>query len=114
MREQTSNFVRPVVLDTAVPPDGTGVGFTGFPINNRIPIFAKGILASYQGFRNRGLVLLVHADSWPGVSGGPVYLRGGQVIGIITARGQKEFQGVTLARPATFIKALLEANRVAH
>ena len=114
VRDEIKCFVRSVVLTDTIPPDGTEAGFTGFPINNKIPLSGKGTLASYQGFPGRGVVFLLHADSWPGVSGSPLYLIDGHVIGLVTARGHKVFQGVTLARPTGFIKDFLNANRVAH
>ena len=107
LHPETKEFVRSVALDENVPPDGTEVAFTGFPMGVTIPMSSKGILASYTEVSDRGVVLVLQADSWPGASGSPVFVMNGQVIGLVLAHGQGRFEGGTLARPAAFIKTLL-------
>ena len=115
--DETKHFVQQVIIDDTIPPDGTELTFTGFPLHNQTPISGRGTVASFQmikGRNQRGLVLLVHAIVWPGVSGSPLYLENSRVVGLVTGLMTGRAQGITIARPARFIKALLESKQVVH
>lgn len=113
--QDTKRLVHEVVLEDNVPPDGTAVGFEGFPLFSRQPIAGQGTLGSYinGNIGNvHGLVLVVHASCWPGSSGSPLFLDGGRVIGLMTNCGQANTGGISVARPSTFIRVLLESQGV--
>jgi len=118
LAERTKDFVQAVKLDGTIPPDGMEVCFTGFPLHTRIPISGHGIVASLQALPSSGekhsLTLLLHAEVWPGTSGSPLFLEDGRVIGLMAAMGTGSSQGISYARPARFITALLDNQRKLH
>jgi len=94
--EDAKRFVRSVDFLETIPPDGTLVGFTGFPLHNRIPISGQGIVASYQFFPRgdqHGWLILLHAASWPGSSGSPVFLQDGRVVGMVSGSTRGGYTG---------------------
>jgi S1-C subfamily serine protease len=97
--------VTPVIFDTAEHEDGTPIAFTGFPLQIRRPLTARGFLAaSHPGFMAGGLPrLVIDRVAWPGSSGGPVYGADGRVIGMMTERGIDRSIGLAFARPASLI-----------
>lgn len=97
--------VTPVIFDTSEHEDGTPIAFTGFPLQIRRPLTARGFLAaSHPGFMAGGLPRLVlDRVAWPGSSGGPVYGANGSVIGMMMERGIDRSTGLAFARPASLI-----------
>ena len=67
-----------------IPADGTAIAFTGFP-HIAIPVTSRGNIA----LAGRLDKVVVDKTSWQGVSGGPLYLANGAVIGMMTERGQR-------------------------
>lgn len=109
------DFLESARLTETIPPDGTPVGFTGFPPESLIPFSARGILGSYQKLQGReqsGSVLLIHGQSWFGVSGSPLYLEDGRVIGLVTGVGTERYTGMAIARPVNLIRKLLQEASV--
>jgi hypothetical protein len=109
-----SSKIVPVKFEWSLPPDGTHVAFTGFPMNVRDPItFRADVAASRPVWRNEKAVaeLLLDRASWPGSSGSPVFLSDGRVIGIlIAARTEDAGPGITSLRPASSVRALLASR----
>jgi S1-C subfamily serine protease len=115
--EATKDYVRSVALEEAVPPDGTAVAFTGFPRKKNAPFSAQGIVAAYSnstGPEQSGLLIEVHAASWKGNSGSPLFLSDGRVVGLVTGVSNHWEREITAARPAKLIKALLLAERAKY
>lgn len=88
--------------------DGTYTIFTGFPLNFPLPVTSKGHIASYF-IEDKQIVL--DDDAWPGVSGSPVYLDNGKVIGIII-KGISEISGLTFVQPNEAIFKFLSENNI--
>jgi hypothetical protein len=97
--------VEPVVLDEKVQDDGTPAAFMGFPDHTQQPITSRGFIAGYRpGPSTARFELLVDKSGWGGVSGGPVFIDDGKVIGMVVKRGVDAFEGVTVARPTRLLR----------
>lgn len=105
--------VTPVTLDTGDSQDGTPIAFTGFPLEIRYPLTARGHLAASQpAFVAGGLPrLVVDRVAWPGSSGSPVYGADGHVMGIVIERGVEGTTGLAFARPAALIEDIVTRFR---
>ena len=102
--------ITPVEFEWTIPPDGTQIAFTGFPLQLRDPLTVRASVASYQTvWENDKPVprLLVDHVAWPGSSGSPVYLANGRVIAILIGGGKDEATGMTIVRPALPIRDML-------
>jgi hypothetical protein len=99
-----------VSFDTAPHPDGTSLAFTGFPLNAIQPMTARGHVAMYAA-RDE---LIVDQSAWPGVSGCPVYLWDGRVIGMLIQRGTGEGTGRAIVRTSAAIQDFLTTARDAR
>lgn len=97
-----------VVLETAAQPDGTSVAFTGFPLNAIQPMTARGHVAMYSA-RDE---LIVDQSAWPGVSGCPVYLADGRVIGMVIQRGTGDGTGRAFVRTSAAIQDFISSARL--
>ena len=95
------------------PPDGTAVAFTGFPQYITVPVTSRGHTASIGAFfgKDRRLIL-VDKTTWHGVSGGPLYLTDGSVIGIISKLGENLWEGMAFATPAAPIIKFLSDKKI--
>jgi V8-like Glu-specific endopeptidase len=104
--------IAPVKLDSRIPPDGTQVAFTGFPLDFRDPLTIRASVAAYRtiwrGDMTIGDILLDRA-SWVGSSGSPVYLPDGTVIGVVIGTA-KDGSEVMVARAALFISENLRTR----
>jgi S1-C subfamily serine protease len=89
--------------------DGTAVAFTGFPLNVIQPMTARGHIAMYTSRSE----LIVDQSAWPGVSGCPVYIVNGRVIGVLIQRGTGDGTGRSIVRSAASIEAFLTRARQA-
>ena len=96
-------------FDQAPHPDGTAVAFTGFPLNAIQPMTARGHVAMYSA-RDE---LIVDQSAWPGVSGCPVYLVDGRVIGMVVQRGTGDGTGRAIVRTTAAIQEFLTTARQA-
>jgi hypothetical protein len=98
--------IAPVKLKSRIPPDGTQVSFTGFPLNFRDPMTIRASVAAHRtlwrGDMSIGDLVLDRA-AWPGSSGSPVYLPDGSVIAVMIATGKDEGSEVAVARSALLI-----------
>ena len=104
--------VTPVVFNKVKHAAGTFVAFLGFPLQETTPVSVRGSIAAY--WTTQQLVngeLVIDKSSWAGMSGGPVFLGDGSVIGIVTNRGTKTREGMTMARPAWLIEEALANGR---
>jgi hypothetical protein len=107
------NFkIAPVKLDSRIPPDGSQVAFTGFPLDFRDPMTIRASVAAYRtiwrGDMSIGDLVLDRA-AWSGSSGSPVYLPDSTVIGVLVATA-KDGSEVAVARPTLFISENLHAR----
>jgi len=100
----------PLVFDGLTPPDGTPVAFTGFPLNILLPRTSIGVVAGYgpSNRRTRIVDLVIDKPAWPGISGGPVYLADGKLVGIELKTAVGEGTGMTFARTGAVIKPFLD------
>jgi hypothetical protein len=94
-------------FDNTTYPDGTAVAFTGFPLNAIQPMTARGHVAMYS----RRDELIVDQSAWPGVSGCPVYLVDGKVIGMVIQRGTGDGTGRAIVRTSVAIQEFLATAR---
>lgn len=102
--------IAPVKFEWSIPPDGTQVAMTGFPMNARDPMTLRAALSGYLiRWQDESPIpaLVLDRTAWPGYSGSPVYLSDGRVIGILIAVAKDEALGMTIARPAWLIRGLL-------
>lgn len=106
--------IEPVRLEAVRQPDGMPVAFTGFPMGTMQPMTARARIVAYEdGSTNVPARLTVDTNAWQGVSGGPVYLSDGRVIGMMLLRGVSAATGLSYARPAAIIQAFLRARQSA-
>ncbi|MGI9104079.1 MAG: S1 family peptidase [Terriglobales bacterium] len=100
-------------LASLVPPDGTAVAFTGFPQHILLPITSRANIAATGAFLAAGQMdIVVDKTVWHGVSGGPLYLADGTVIGIVIKMGEELWSGLGFARQTSAILKFLVANHV--
>jgi Trypsin-like peptidase domain len=97
-------------LGSTVPKDGTAVAFTGFPQFILVPITSRANVASSGDFFTPGQMdVVIDKTTWHGVSGGPLYLADGTVIGIVIKTGEGLWSGMGFARQtSSFLKFLSE------
>jgi trypsin-like peptidase len=96
-----------------VPPDGTEIAFTGFPQNIFVPITSRGHVAAVGPFFEAGRIdIVIDKTNWHGVSGGPLYLADGTVIGMMRRRGDGLWTGMGFARDASTIREFLTAHQI--
>jgi V8-like Glu-specific endopeptidase len=102
--------ITPVQLDAGIPPDGTQVAFTGFPLGVRDPMTSRAGVATFrnvwQDEKPLG-ELVLDRTAWPGSSGSPVYLSDGRVIGVLIRGGTGQGTGWTALRPVQLIRKIL-------
>ncbi len=104
--------VEPVSFSTDEQSDGTPVAFTGFPLENTVPITSKGDVAGKTGIAGTELDFdyIIDKAAWPGASGSPVYLADGRVIGIVLRGGINAGSGLAYARSATVIRRFIDKH----
>src|SRR6266498_4169493 len=92
--------------------DGTPVAFTGFPQNILVPITSKANIAAVGEFFVLGRIdIVIDKTNWHGISGAPLYLSDGTVIGMMRQRGEGLWDGLAFARDmAAILKFLKEHN----
>jgi hypothetical protein len=107
--------VEPVQFEWDVPPDGTPVAFTGFPLRARDPMTFRADVAAYRIPWSDGLVpeLVLDRPTLPGFSGSPVFRADGRVVGILIKNGTEDATGITIARPVALLRRML-ANLAAR
>jgi S1-C subfamily serine protease len=105
-------LVEPVQFEWKIPPDGTPVAFTGFPLRARDPMTFRAAVAVYLIPWNGESIpeLILDHSALPGFSGSPVYLADGKIVGILVQRTQGEAAGITIARPASVFRAMIEKH----
>jgi len=99
----------PVQFEWSIPPDGTQVAFTGFPLRARDPMTFRANVAAYRipwPDEPTPELILDHA-ALPGFSGSPVYLANGKIAAILVKDGKDETTGITIARPASAFREML-------
>lgn len=98
-----------VALNTTLQDDGTAIAFTGFPLNNVIPITSRGFTAAYRATADGSDPgeLIIDKPGWPGASGSTVYIENGDVVGLVVQRGIGDAIGITISRPASLIERVL-------
>jgi hypothetical protein len=105
------NFkIVPAKFDWSIPPDGTQVAFTGFPMNVRDPMTFRANVAAYRPvWRDKRVVaeLLLDREAWPGSSGSPVFLSNGRIIGILIASRTEVGTAMTAVRCVAALRAFL-------
>ena len=92
-----------------IPPDGTQIAFTGFPLEARDPMTFRAHVAAYRVIFPDELtpeLVLDHA-SLPGFSGAPVFLADGTVVAILLKDGKPQAEGMSIARPVSAVREML-------
>jgi hypothetical protein len=99
----------PVQFEWGIPPDGTQVAFTGFPLRSRDPITFRAYVAAFRipwPDESAPELVLDHA-ALPGFSGSPVYLANGKVVGILVKDGKDEAAGASSVLPISAFREIL-------
>src|SRR5215469_14374681 len=93
--------LKAVQFEWNIPPDGTQVAFTGFPLEARDPMTFRAHVAAYRTpWPNEPTPeLILDHGSLPGFSGSPVVLADGKVVAILVRDGKPEATGTAIARP---------------
>jgi Trypsin-like peptidase domain len=99
-------------FSTKEPIDGTAIGFTGFPQYITVPVTSRGHVASIGEFVENRRYILIDKTTWHGVSGGPLYLCDGTVIGIMAKVGENLWSGMGFAIPSTLILKFLRDKNI--
>jgi hypothetical protein len=98
-------------LFPATPADGTAVAVTGFPQLTALPVTSRGNVAGTGEFFANTTEIVIDKTTWHGVSGGPIYLANGAVIGMMTHIGENLWAGMAFGKPTSMIlKFLSEKN----
>jgi S1-C subfamily serine protease len=98
--------IAPVTFASTAPTDGAQVAFTGFPQGYAWPVTGLGSVASSTPVNDLP-ALTIDGLSWHGMSGCPVYARSGAVVGMLIGSEDGDDEGLSLARPAHIIVAML-------
>lgn len=102
-------------LISSVPKDGTPVAFTGFPELILVPVTSRANVASTGEFFTAGQMdIMIDKTTWHGVSGGPLYLADGTVVGIIRKMGDGLWSGMAFARQTSAILKFLSDNKILY
>lgn len=99
--------VAPVQFEWNIPPDGTQVAFTGFPLRARDPMTFRGGVAAFRTPWPDQPELVLDRPTLPGFSGSPIYVADGSVVAILVKDGKEEASGITIARPASLFREML-------
>lgn len=103
--------IAPVAFQISGLPDGTQVAFTGFPQGYAWPVTGTGSIASTTPV-NEVPALTIDALSWHGMSGCPIYTHTGEVVGMLVGAEGGDDEGLSIARPARVITALLRQAQI--
>ena len=103
----------PLQFEWKIPPDGTQVAFTGFPLRARDPMTFRADVAAFRmpWPDDSTPEMVLDRATLPGFSGSPVYLADGKVVAIVVKEGKDEATGVTIARPASAFRVMLEEKQ---
>jgi len=83
----------------------------GFPREEVVYVYGEGYMSANSGFKGDTLSCQISVPANPGNSGGPVFNRNGEVIGILSAR-ETDAQGAAFAIQSKYIyKAIDELKR---
>jgi hypothetical protein len=101
--------IEPAQFEWNIPPDGTPVAFTGFPLRARDPMTFRADVAAYLiPWSDEPIPeLVLDHVSLPGFSGSPVYLADGKIVAILVKGGTGETNGIAIARPASAFRELI-------
>ncbi len=109
LKIQDQDFIAPAILPYSIRKSGAKLGeeiFTlGYPRNEIV--YGKGYLSAQSGFHDDTLSVQITVSANPGNSGGPVFDKNGDVIGVLNSR-EVNADGVVFANKAVNIVKLLE------
>lgn len=113
LKIQGKDFIIPSNLPYSIRKTGTELGepiFTlGYPRN--LITYGQGYLSAQSGYDDDSLSVQISIAANPGNSGGPIFDKNGDVIGILTSR-EKNADGVVFANKASNIAKLLDKMRL--
>jgi len=111
-RKKDSVHLRAAKLRQQLPPAGSAITITGFWGWGMLPVPRRGKLTAHQLYKRQdGAYCDFSTDiiAFEGMSGSPVVTDEGDLIGLITTAGIKQFSGrsfgISIARAATFLRA---------
>jgi trypsin-like peptidase len=108
----TRQVVRVGILDITPRLEGTDLAFTGFPMQQIVPITSVGIVAGYMYGPGQPLVVLIDKIAWGGDSGSPMYYSDGKIAGMITATGSNNLVGISTGIASSVIHEFLKQQHV--
>jgi S1-C subfamily serine protease len=104
--------ISPVRFATRPHPDGTDIAFTGFPSGYAWPVTARASIAASSEV-NTLATITIDRPTWHGMSGAPVFIAGGGVIGLILGSETADNTGLCIARPGSVIMEFLREHHIA-
>ena len=113
LKIESKDFVALSTLPYSIRKSGTELGepiFTlGYPRN--LITYGQGYLSAQSGYDDDSLSVQISISANPGNSGGPIFDKNGDVIGILTSR-EKNADGVVFANKASNISKLVDKLRL--
>jgi len=111
-RRKDSAFLLAAKLQQRLPPPGSAITITGFWGWGMLPVLRRGKLTTHQLYKRQdGAYCDFSTDviAFEGMSGSPVVTDEGDLIGLITTAGIKQFSGrsfgISMERAAAFLRA---------
>jgi len=110
--EALKGTISPARFETRPHADGTEVAITGFPSGYAWPVTARASIAASSEV-NALPTITIDRSTWHGMSGAPLFIANGGVIGIVLGGETGDNVGLCIARPASIIVEFLRKHHIA-